>query len=463
MKVLMIVYDNESYTSHFPIGLAYLATAVRDAGHSVEIYQQDIFHWPEEHLVNQLNREDYDVVMISVIGGYYQYRKLLKLSEAINSSSNREKFKYLIGGHGPAADPEYFLKITGADVVGVGEGELTIIELFDAFNDKRSLSSVDGIAYLDDDGKYILTPTRELIQNIDDIPFPAYDLFDMTFYTMIRLPNSNPSDRVVTMLSGRGCTFECNFCYRLDKGFRPRTAENILAEIKYLMDTYNVTYIGFFDELLMTSAERTRELCEAFIESGLNFKWECCGRLNYADVETLELMKKSGCVFINYGIESLDNPTLKVMKKGLTTDIIKTGVENTLQVGISPGLNIIYGNIEEPLDTLDDALDFLLEYDDHAQLRTIRPVTPYPGSPLFDYAVEKGLIKDTDDFYNNKHLNSDLMACNFTNHTDEEVYHKLYEINMKLIESYQEASNNKMEKVCKNLYYNQDASFRGFR
>lgn len=463
MKVLMIVYDNDSYTAQFPMGLAYLATAARDVGHSIEIYQQDIYHWPEEHLVEKLNREKYDVVMISVIGGYYQYRKLLKLSEAINSSTNRENFKYLIGGHGPAADPKYFLEITDADVVGIGEGEITIVELFDAFESKRTWESVDGIAYFDDKKNYIFTKPRELIEDIDQIPLPAYDLFEMNHYVMLRLPNVRSSDRVATILSGRGCPFECNFCYRMDKGFRARSAEKIIEEIKFLQDNYNITYIGFFDELLMSSEERTIELCQAFIDSGLKFRWECNGRLNYADIETLKKMKEAGCVFINYGIESLDNTTLQVMKKALTVDIVIRGIENTLEVGISPGLNIIYGNIDEPLETLDAALEFLLKYDDHAQLRTIRPVTAYPGTPLFDYAVEKGLIKDTKDFYENKHTNSDLMACNFTKYTDEEVYEKLYEVNMKLIKSYQDSSNERMEKVCKNLYFNQDASFRGFR
>lgn len=463
MKVLMVVYDNESYTSHFPIGLAYLATAARNAGHSVEVYQQDIYHWPEEHLLDQLDRESYDVVMISVIGGYYQYRKLLKLSETVNSSVNRDHFKYLIGGHGPAADPEYFLNKTGADVVGIGEGEITIVELFEAFEGKRALASVDGIAYLTESGDYVCTSSRKLIENIDEIPLPAYDLFDMNYYSMVRLPNVTSKDRVATILSGRGCTFECNFCYRLDKGFRPRSAENILKEIKFLHDVYNVTYIGFFDELLMSSAERTRTLCKAFIESGINFKWECNGRLNYADIDTLTLMKEAGCVFINYGIESMDNPTLKVMRKALTTDIIVKGIENTLKVGISPGLNIIYGNIDEPLEALDKALEFLVKYDDHSQLRTIRPVTPYPGSPLFDYAVECGLIEDAQDFYENKHTNSDLMACNFTQHSDEAVYKKLYDVNMKLIEEYQSASHKRMEKVCEKLYFDRDASFRGFR
>ncbi|MDD7642136.1 MAG: radical SAM protein [bacterium] len=463
MKILMVVYDNDSYITWFPQGLAYLASAARNTGHEVSVYQQDIYHWPDEHLTKYLDEHEFDVVEVSVIGGYYQYHKLLSLSKAINASKNRKHFKYTIGGHGPASDPEYFMRKTDADVVGIGEGEITFVEMLDAFAGKRTLESVDGIAFFDKDGNYVKTKPRELIQNIDEIAWPAYDLFDMTYYSLLRLPNIKPNERCMPMLSGRGCIFACNFCYRLDKGFRPRSAESIIKEIEFLRDTYNIKYIAFSDELLMSSRERTLELCQAFIDAKINVKWDCNGRLNFADIDVLEKMKEAGCVFINYGIESLDNATLRVMHKGLTKDMIIRGVENTLKVGISPGLNIIYGNINEPLGAIDDAVDFLLKYDDHAQMRTIRPVTPYPGTELFEYAIEKGLVKDTADFYENKHTNSDLIAVNFTQYTDEEVYEALYQANMRLIHRYQELQMENSTRICDDLYHNKNADFRGFR
>jgi radical SAM superfamily enzyme YgiQ (UPF0313 family) len=99
----------------------------------VSVYQQDVYHWPDSHLTQYLNETNYDVVEVSVIGGYYQYHKLLSLSKAINASINRKNFKYTIGGHGPASDPQYFLDKTDADVVGIGEGEITFVELMEAF------------------------------------------------------------------------------------------------------------------------------------------------------------------------------------------------------------------------------------------------------------------------------------------------------------------------------------------
>ncbi|WP_289422237.1 B12-binding domain-containing radical SAM protein [Thomasclavelia cocleata] len=468
MKVLLVVYDNESHISQFPIGLAYLASAIRNAHggnkHTVEVYEQNVYHWQDSHLTAFLDENEYDAVIVSVIGGYYQYKKLLNLSHAINTSKRRDKFKYLIGGHGPAAAPEYFLEKTGADVVGIGEGEITIVELLDAFENNTPLQDVKGIGFIDKESYiYIYSGRRELINNIDLIPFPAYDLFSINHYALLHLPNSSPTDRCLTMLSGRGCIFSCNFCYRLDKGFRPRSAQSIIDEIRFLKEKYAITYIGFYDELLMSSKKRTKELCQAFLDANLNIKWECNGRLNFADIPTLTLMKEAGCTFINYGIESLDNTTLKVMHKALTKKMIIEGIENTLKVGMSPGLNIIYGNINEPLSAIDDAVDFLLKYDDHSQRRTIRPVTPYPGSELFDIAVKSGKIKDVAEFYEKLHTNSDLLCVNFTNNSEEEIYDALYKANKKLLDAYNQSQARKVDELCYNLYVNKDKNFRGFR
>jgi len=455
-----VIYDNDSYISWFPQGLAYIASIYRNAGHELEIYNQDIYHWPESHLLDLLNGKKYDVVGVSAIGGYYQYRKVLKISEAINKT--KHKPFYILGGHLAAPEPEYFLRRTGADVIVIGEGEVTATEILEAIEKKRTFSSVHGIAYMEG-GKFIQTPKRELIKNIDEIPFPAWDLFPMNHYALLRMANMKNSERCMVVLSGRGCPFKCNFCYRMDEGFRPRSADSIIEEIQILKKDYNISFIAFSDELLMSSEKRTVELCESFLKAKLDVKWDCNGRLNYAKPDVLKLMKKAGCVFINYGIESMDEKALRVMNKSLTVKQIISGIENTLAAGMSPGYNIIFGNIGETRESLQMGVDFLLKYDDHAQMRTIRPVTPYPGSPLYYYAIEKGLLKDCEDFYENKHTNSDLLSVNFTELSDDEFHATLYEANGKLIKNYFKYQLDKTLKTAKKLYLEQDASFRGFR
>jgi radical SAM superfamily enzyme YgiQ (UPF0313 family) len=461
MEVCLIVYDNDSYVHTFPQGIAAIAAILREAGHNITIYNQDVYHYPESHLVDYLTNNNFDAVGIGVIGGYYQYEKLLKISKAINSVPNKPF--YMIGGHGPSPEPEYFLKKTKADVIVIGEGELSTPKLLKAVEDGTELIEVKGIAFLDDEGNLIMTEREPLITDLDSIPFPAYDLFPMNHYALLRYPNMKNSDRSMPILSSRGCAYQCNFCYRMVEGIRLRSTENIVEEMKLLKDTYNINYFAFQDELTMVSKKRTMDLCQAIIDADLDIMWSCNGRLNIADEEVLAKMKEANCVFINYGIESVDDKCLEIMNKKLTVEQITRGIELTLAAGISPGYNIIWGNIGEDEKILQRGVEFLLKYDDHSQMRTIRPVTPYPGSDLYYIALEKGLLEDVADFYENKHTNSDLLAVNFTELTDDEFHRHLYEANNTLLENYFKHLKERMIETMKKLYFERDATFRGYR
>ena len=207
-KVLLVVYDNGSRIHYFPIGLAYVAAVLRKNNYYVEIYNQDMHHYPDEHLTEYLDNNEFDFVGVSVIGGYYQYRKILGISNAINNSKKRPY--YVIGGHGPASEPEYFMEKTKADATVIGEGEITTIELFDAFSNNKSLDKIKGIAFWKD-GKIEVNERRPLIEDVDSIPFPAYDLFPMHYYRLLSNPNCSPTDFSFPILSSRGGTVKCNF------------------------------------------------------------------------------------------------------------------------------------------------------------------------------------------------------------------------------------------------------------
>jgi anaerobic magnesium-protoporphyrin IX monomethyl ester cyclase len=436
-----------------------IASTLEKEGYEVDVYNQDVHHYPDEHLTQFLDNNKYDVVCLSFIAGYYQYRKAIAISEAINRSKNRPL--YIVGGHGPTPEPSFFMKKLGCDIIVMGEGEETIAELLDVELCK-SFADIKGIAWNDGE-KCVINERRPLICDIDALPFPAYHLFPMWYYRLMRQPNCDTTDFCFPMLTGRGCTFKCNFCYRMDEGFRPRSNESIIEEAQLLKKDYGITYISFNDELLMVSKERVISLCEDFIKNKLGVKWYCNGRLNYATPDVLKLMKAAGCVFINYGIESYDDTALKNMNKALTTKRIKEGIEATLEAGISPGFNIIFGNIGENLEILKKDVDFLLKYDDGAQMRTIRPVTPYPGSPLYYRSIEQGLMKDCEDFYENKHLNSDLLAVNFTELSDDDFHAGLGMANQILVDNYFAKKAESYKRQLRELYSKQNLGFRGFR
>jgi radical SAM superfamily enzyme YgiQ (UPF0313 family) len=423
MRALLVSYDNQSHVHWFPMALGAVAAWMRQCGWDVEIYQQDLYHWPEAHLTEYLDSHPIDFVGLSMSAGIYQYRKAQAICEAVNRSINRSEISLFVGGHMFAPAGKYFTEKLGVDRVF---------------------------------GKEIEGDTP-----IDDIPMPAYDLFAIDHYALLRMPNTKPSDRVMPMLSGRGCPFNCNFCYRLTPGFRGRSAKSIVEEIEYLKREYSISYIAFADELLMNSPQRTIEIAEALMPLGIT--WECNGRLNYARPEVLYVMKKSGCTFINYGIEAFDDEVLKNMNKHLTCEQITKGIEATLKADISPGLNIIWGNIGDSPRSLKKGVEFIKKYGDGAQMRTIRPVSPYPGSPLFEEAVKRGLIKDVADFYENKHKNSDFFTCNFMEIGEEEAYRALMNANCELIHDYYLKKQTADLSACVDLYTKRDGSFRGFR
>ena len=461
MNVLLIVPDNGSYISTFPLGIAYIAATLRKRGDNVAVYNKDVYHYSADDLTNYLDSHDYDIVGTGTCGGYYQYREMKSIAEAVRAS--KKKVLFIVGGHLVTPEPHYFMELLQTDFVVLGEGEATMAELVSRLERCEPVDDVLGIAWRDRSGNVHVNERRPLIKDIDSIPMPAWDLFPMDHYTLLRMPHIAAHERCMVMYSGRGCIFKCNFCYRMDKGFRPRSPESVIEEMRILKERYKVGYIAFFDELLVSSVARATEFCEKLIAADLNMKWDCNGRLNFATPELLRLMKKAGCVFINYGIESMDEQALRNMNKNLTTQQIISGIENTLAAGISPGYNIIFGNIGEDRHSLQLGVDFLLKYDDHSQMRTIRPVTPYPGCPLYYKAIEDGLLKDVEDFYESKHVNSDLLAVNFTDMTDDEFYDALCDANHTLLEAYYEAVKEHALAVEEDLYRNKNASFRGFR
>lgn len=441
MRILLVNYDNQNSAaeSWLPQGLGYIASGLRKIPEAqVSVLDLNIVH-DNQVLKTWLDLHEWDIIGLSFIGGYWQYRQFKELIGIINTHPRRRHLYVIAGGHLFAPNPGYFIDKFGIDCVVIGDGE-NIREVIE--KQPRGLYFPKSL-------------------DIDAIPWPAYDLFDISHYRLLRMPNCSKTDYCLPVLSSRGCPFRCNFCYRMDKHVRLRHLTALVEELRFLIKTYRISYFAFADELLMMNEDRAIEVAEALMPLGV--KWDCNGRLNYAKPEVLQAMKQAGCVFINYGIEAFDDRVLRNMHKRLDCDTIVKGVEATLAAGISPGLNLIWGNIGDNSATLSQAVDFLLKYDDMAQLRTIRPVTNYPGSALFDESIKRGLVENIEDFYENKHINSDLFTSNFMEMSTEQAYAELNKANATLVFNYFNKLKIKYLEQLHSLYINHDSSFRGFR
>ena len=464
MLVTLVAYNNEVKYHWFPIGLASIAASLEAAGHEVDIYQQDVNRYSPEHLTAHIDQVKPDVVGLGVVSGPLQYRKCAEVRDALRITK-KTPLHFVLGGHGPSATPEHFLRKFGACAIVIGEGEETMVELVNAWEAGVPIIDIAGIAFIAKDGQYQENERRPIIEDLDnDLPRPAYHLFDINYYRLVERPQQHETDFVMPILSGRGCPYKCTFCYRMDPGFRARCNDAIIAEMKFLQDTYRINYFVFIDELLMSSPRRTKSLCRAIIDADLGVKWWCSGRLNHARPDVLKLMEEAGCVFINYGIEAVDDEVLRLMHKNLTVDQIIRGVEATLETSISPGLNMLWGNLGDNKDTLEAAVAFLEEYQDTSQLRTIRPVCPYPGTALYQMAIEMGLLEGPEDFYERKHLNSDLFTVNFMDIPDDKAYDMLFHANALLIQKHFARTCDRSLLAAHRLYRDRaDPGFRGFR
>ncbi len=443
-KILLISYDNGSHIPFFPQNVFALYSYLMTRGHTVAFWNQDISHAPDSALTQILDENPFDFVGLGFVAGYYQYRKAKGLSRAINRSKRRREITYILGGHGPAAEPEWFMGKLEADAVVVGDGEYGIKRVIE--NNKR------GVVYGE--------PYEE-----DRIHIKSYEEWShlINIYRMIRWPTSNLTDFCFPVLSSRGCKWQCSFCYRMRKGFHERSVEAIMEEIKWLYKNANITHFQFSDELLMGSERRVTEICTAILNLQFQIKWDCNGRLNFAKPSALKLMRKSGCEYINYGIESLNQTILNQMGKGLTVEQIHQGVQETVGAGLTPGINVIWGFPGDTHQNLLEGMAFIRKYNKGPELRTIRPVTPYPGTPLYKKALADGLLDGPEDFYENKHVNSDLMTVNFTDIPTPDAHRMLYECNSLLIDDYYGRLANNTGANARKLYIEGKTDFRGFR
>lgn len=463
MRMTFLIYDNDSVINDFPLGVAYLTAVLRDHGYpDVDIYNMDVYHYSDAQLQDYLEKGNFDVVMIGMIAGYWQFIQVKRMFAALGKLKKRPKI--ILGGFMFTPEPEYFMRKFEADFVVLGEGEGSLPLLVDAIGAGKTPDEVPGVAYWDG-GEVKINARQKPVKDLDSIPLPAWDKFPIENYiTKERLPGVRAS-RNMPVLTSRGCPYTCAFCYRLEKGYRMRSMDGVIEEVRRLVKDYNVNSICFRDELMMVSEKRTIEFAERMIEENLNVKFDIDGRLRVAKQapHVLELLARAGCVYINYGVESLDQNVLDNMNKFQTIEEIVDGVTATRKAGIHSGLNVMFGNVGDNRETAMKTVKFLQEFDTYGEMRTLKPVTPYPGSPLYTLALQKGLIKDCADFYENKHLNSDRLAANFTELSDDEVYDILHEANSILIHDYYTHQEQSAIQAHEKLYFENDTSFRGVR
>ncbi|HEY5275890.1 MAG TPA: radical SAM protein [Coriobacteriia bacterium] len=367
-----------------PLGPAYVAANLREAGHAVQLLDCSFLH--REEALRQALTADAEVV------GVYCMATMTEDCQWF-AERLRGHCKLLVaGGPLPTCDPGAFLE--HFDVVVRGEGEQTMRELLSAHEAGSDLAAVPGVvtrAAADahasgadargSGGAGAAAPPRPFATDLDAIPFPARDLLPNEEY--IRFGKQKYGFSITTVMSTRGCPYACDFCSNVVFGesYRERSAENVVDEIEAALGL-GYDRISFADDVFTLNARRVLDICAEIDRRGLRFAWECLGRVDTFDHATALAMKQAGCFRIFFGIESGNDRILKLMNKQITTGQAREAVESAHRAGLEVGAFFILCYPGETDDTVLETLRFAttlpLDY-----LGLTMPY-PLPGTTLFD-------------------------------------------------------------------------------
>jgi anaerobic magnesium-protoporphyrin IX monomethyl ester cyclase len=419
MKILLInpkIHTNLSPGS-FPLGLGYVGAILKKHEHTVEALDIRGNNYSEDEvegfLINNVN--NYDVICIGgMITVYLEIKKLISLIKKIKPS-----VPIIVGGTAASSVPHLVLSKTDADILCIGEGEISVIEILDTLAGNGDLKQVKGIAFKKE-GEICFNPPRELIQDLDSVPFPLWDIFPMEKYINAQLIIPRSNSKGINLISGRGCPFRCIYCYRnFGNSVRMRSVDNVINEIKELNKKFGITHFEFQDELFTINKARVREFCNKLITEKMDITWRCLGRADLVDYDSLVLMKKAGCHWIGYGMESGSQKMLDIMQKNLKVDQIKNAIRISRQAGLEVTGTFMIGLPGESVETINETIQFCKEM---KIFNDFFFTVPYPGTKLYTELIKSGAIIEEEDFV--LKLSGDMtgLKINMTPFSDDELF-----------------------------------------
>jgi anaerobic magnesium-protoporphyrin IX monomethyl ester cyclase len=386
----------------FPWGFATVARCLEDDGHDIQvldIYGSDLVKTEVE---DYLDRNTFDAAAITGFASI-NYLYALWLAEEIKK---RCAVPVVIGGLLANYHHDLMLSKGTIDYCVIGEGEITAVELFRHIGDMNRLPDVNGIAYRQN-GKISVTLLRELIQDLDSLPLPNFDLWPMDHYTQARMyaqdrttafESYDSAEEVdpaelrpnMTFLTGRGCPYKCTFCSRSYDSLRLKSVDRVIEELQIVKERYGIRAAHFADETLLLNKSRILEFCERIKNVGIY--WDGQGRVNTLNREIMVALKDANCLSVGLGVESGSDTILKAMKKGITRKQTLDILVAAKEVGLHLKIQLMGGYPGETKKTLRETASLMKEA--NLPPRRLTWCTPLPGSELYRMSLRQGLIGD---------------------------------------------------------------------
>ncbi|AUB55806.1 B12-binding domain-containing radical SAM protein [Methanobacterium subterraneum] len=389
MKVLFInpPYFNSKYKFIGlvapPLGIAYMAAVLEENNIDVEIIDAAALEMRWETLETEIKRISPDLVAITALTP--TIAKALQTAELAKKTCPQTSV--VLGGYHPTFNYQEMLAKDYVDIVVMGEGEITLLDLVETLDEGGDLKNVQGIAY---EGG--VTPPRPLISDLEELPFPARHLLPMEHYKIL-----NMKLHTATMISGRGCPMQCSFCASAalhGNRLRMRSPGNVVDEMEHLVNDHNAGMIAFMDDTFTLKPSQVEAICEEIKKRDMDVYWGCTARVDTLSGPLLHKMSDSGCITMFLGVESADQQQLDRVNKQITIDKIRSAFKLARENDIRTIASVVLGMPGDTRSSIERTIKFAREINPSYAVFSL--ATPYPGTKFYQEAVQNNIIRVKD-------------------------------------------------------------------
>ena len=417
-----------------PLGIAYLAAVAERAGHRATLIDMNGLGMSFPELRRRLSEIQPGIVGVSFMTN--QFGNAIKAAQIARSTLPRAAV--VMGGNHASALPAESLAYDAVDFVVVREGESTFLELIEALEEQRiPLADIRGLSFKRD-GEVVHNPPRELLQDLDSLPFPKWDDFPVEAYSD-RLVGVGDTHPVFSVLTSRGCPAKCAFCSShtvFTRKFRKRSAQNIFAELQYLEERFGAQHFHFVDDTLTIDKARVHELCGLMLDNGKDYRWIANARVNTVNKELLDKMYLAGCRNLGFGVESGDPAVRRAIAKGISSEQIRNAHTWAREAGLITSSYFMVGNIGETWESIDKTIALAKELNSDNPNCSI--ATPFPDTTMMAEAEENGWLrtKDWNQYITTPHILPDYLPVSSNGIlTVEEMLRAYYKVSASFAEA----------------------------
>jgi anaerobic magnesium-protoporphyrin IX monomethyl ester cyclase len=359
-----------------PLGLALLAAILEEKGYNTTILDANAMGLRPEEVVPLAAGAD----VVGITAMTPTVTAALDIARHLKRAAP-DRTIVMGGAHATLLPEETLNSAPEIDFIVRGEGDITIIDLLEALQEKRPVGDIPGLSYRTEGG-FKHTANRAALLDMDSLPFPAYHLLPRRKYRPH--PPHGKSMPFAAVVTSRGCPYRCAYCSKpvFGKRFRAQSAGRVVEELSYLKDRFGVREVAFYDDSFTLDKKRVHEIAERMLSAGLKLAWTCETRVNLVDADLLRHMKRAGCYAVAYGIESASPEIIETLCKDTTLEQVEAAVAASRDAGLQVVGYFMLGSPGETIETIRQTIDLARKLKvDFAQFSL---TTPFPGTALYE-------------------------------------------------------------------------------